>query len=154
MPDDVSRRPSWPRQVRVEQGKCMELARALRATEGGAYLGDTPLTAVPTFPVVVNLRGATGTEIMIELGCDPQRVLHGSEEYFYPNGPLTEGQELAGAMTLISRTQKMTKSGRAMTVFEFETELRDVATGDIAVLIRRSALELGHESSEEKAQSG
>ena len=68
--------------------------------------------------------------------------MHGSEEYEYPNGPLVEGQRLAGEMRLVHRETKRSRSGRELTAFEFETELVDEGSGELAARIRRTVLEV------------
>lgn len=140
----------WPVEFVVERGKCLELARALRA-EGSPYLpqleadgqSGQPLPAVPTFPVVANHWGWSNARVLEDLGCEIPRVLHGSEEYEFPNGPLREGQRLRGAMRLVEQQSKTSSSGKKMTSFRFETELVDRDTGEVAALIRREVLEMG-----------
>jgi N-terminal half of MaoC dehydratase len=133
---------TWPVQFAVERGKCLELARVLRAP-AGPYLEGRRLTAVPTFPVVSNHWGFSGAEVLRDLGCDMKRILHGGEEYEYPNGPLLEGQEVRGEQRLLSRESRTAGDGSPLTVLVLETILTDAVTGDIAVRIRRTLLERG-----------
>ncbi len=133
--------PSWPIRIRVEHGKCLEMARALRAS-AAAYLSDTPLRAVPTFPVVMNHWGTVGSDILKSLGCEMSRVLHGTEEFEYPNGPLAENTELEGAMRLVARERKTSRSNRGMTVMSFVADLHRPGSDETAVRIRRSIIEL------------
>lgn len=134
-------RTEWPLHMTVERGKCAEMARALRASSS-AYLDGERLVAVPTMPVVLNHWGFSGSAILAELGCTLARVLHGSEEYVYPNGMLREGMRLAGAIRLVSRDRKQRRDGSGMQVLNFVTELTDEDTGRVAVVIKRTLLEL------------
>lgn len=133
---------SWPVHFAVERGKCRELARVLRAP-AGPYREGRRLTAVPTFPVVSNHWGFSGADVLRDLGCDMSRVLHGGEEYEYPNGPLLEGQEVRGEQRLISRESRTSGSGTPLTVLVLETVLTDAVTGEVAVRIRRTLIERG-----------
>jgi hypothetical protein len=129
----------WPIRIRVERGKCLEMARALRATTP-SLLEGVPLRAVPTFPVVMNHWGTVGSDIIRSLGYDLTRTLHGSEEFEYPDGPLQEGMEIAGHMRLVSRERKTNRSGRGMTIVSFRAELKRADTGKLAVAINRTLI--------------
>jgi hypothetical protein len=126
---------SWPLAFTVERGKCRELESVLRATTEWSR-------AVPTYPVVLNHWGLSYADVLKELGVDVTRVMHGSEEYEYPRGLLTEGQRLSGELKLVSREAKQSRSGRAMTALRFQIELAD-ETGELAVRITRTLLEIG-----------
>jgi hypothetical protein len=132
---------SWPLALVVEHGKLLEMARVLRAT-APEYLDADPLIAVPTFTAVTNHWGFSGTTILLELGCSMKHVLHGSEEFRFPDGPLREGQRLEGAIALRDVERKTTRSGREMTSFRLRTVLKDVDTGKPAIEIERVVLEM------------
>lgn len=134
-------RTEWPLHMVVERGKCLEMSSALRATTP-MYCDADRLVAVPTMPAVLNHWGFSGSAILAELGCTLARILHGSEEFIYPNGPLREGMRLHGAMRLVSRERKTRRDGSGMLVMNFETELSDRDTGRLAVRIKRTLLEL------------
>ena len=136
---------SWPLSMRVERGKIRELGRALRATDE-RYLGprgvDGPgLLAPPTFPsAVMNHWGRPVADILLELGCDLHRVLHGSEEYEYPSGPLREGQVLRGQIKLVGEEDKTGRGGAAMRFLHLEMLLDDEFGGP-GVRVRRTIIE-------------
>lgn len=132
---------AWPIAFTVERGKCMEMARALRATDA-AYLTGSLLAAVPTYPVVMNHWGTSGSSVLASLGCELKRVLHGSESFEYPSGPLREGMRVEGELKLVSTERKLTRSGRGMTLMNFVAELRDAKTGALAVRVSRGLVEL------------
>jgi hypothetical protein len=137
----MSERRAWPVSFVVERGKCRELARALRVRAPECSEGER-LRAVPTYPVVANHWGHSNARVLEELGVEVTNVVHGSEEYEYPAGPLLEGQRLRGEMRLVERAPKTTRDGRRMTALRFETELVDERTGKLAVRIARTVLEL------------
>jgi hypothetical protein len=134
----------WPIAFTVEHGKCLEMARALRTTRD-EYTTAERLTAVPTFTAILNHWGFSGADVVVDLGLDIRRVLHGSEEFEYPNGPLKEGQRVAGVMGVVSRESRVTAAGRTMNVIALETELKDVDSGEVAVRVKRTLLELAPE---------
>jgi hypothetical protein len=131
----------WSLRLTVEHGKCLEMARAVRATSA-EYTDSPRLTAVPTFTAALNHWGFSGADLVQALGLDLHRVLHGSEEFEFPDGPLLEGQELHGEIRVVSRDEKTSSSGRQMTVVAVETEFRDAATDRVAVRIRRNLIEM------------
>lgn len=131
----------WPIRFTVERGKCVEMARALRAGSD-AFLASPLLAAVPTFTAVANHWGFSGSDILRDLGCELSRVLHGSEEFTYPDGLLTEGMHLIGAIRLVSRERKVNRTGRGMTAMAFETTLHDETSGRVAVRVTRTLIEL------------
>ena len=133
--------PSWPIRFLVERGKCLEMARVLQSSLPD-YLQSKQLKAVPTFPVIMNHWGAAGSDFLRDLGCELTRVLHGTEEFEYPSGPLLEGMQIEGAIELVSRERKVNRSGRGMTILTFKTELSDVASRTMMVRIKRTIIEL------------
>lgn len=138
---------SWPLAMRVERGKIRELARALHAASDDNLdvAGDdrVGLFASPTFPsAVLNHWGRPVADILIELGCDLNRVLHGSEEYEYPSGPLREGQELRGEIRLVGEEQKTGSDGTPMRLLHLEGALEDQRGGP-CVRFRRTIIEKG-----------
>lgn len=131
----------WPLDLVVEHGKLLEMARVLRAT-APEYLQADPLTAVPTFTAVTNHWGFSGSAILADLGCSLEHVLHGSEEFRFPAGPLREGQRLAGTIELRGVERKTTRSGREMTSLRFKTVLNDLDSGEPAIEVERVILEM------------
>jgi N-terminal half of MaoC dehydratase len=141
---DTPQQLRWPLRLTVEHGKCLEMARAVRAT-AGEYTDSPRLTAVPTYTAALNHWGFSGADLIDALGLDLRRVLHGSEEFEFPDGPLHEGQDLLGEIRVVSREEKTSSTGRRMTVVSLETEFRHAATGRVAVRVRRNLLEMAPE---------
>ena len=137
---------SWPLGMKVERGKIQEFSRVVRATNpayGAKNSGveGPELLAPPTYPVVLNHWGPSGSQALEEVGCDLKRVLHGEESYRYPSGPLREGQVVTGSMRYLGDEIKTNRRGEQLRIVKFVTELRDQSTGELAVAIQRSIIE-------------
>jgi len=132
--------PTWTIALDVEHGKCREMAAALHASDP-AYTTEAALTAVPTYTAALNHWGFSGADVLRELGLDIKRVLHASEEFDYPNGPLTEGQKLVGDMRVVSRDSVTKPDGRITTTVVLRTDFHDQRSGKAALVVNRTIIE-------------
>lgn len=129
----------------VERGKIFEFARALQITApemGGSPEYPGPLLAPPTYATVISHWGTANREQLLELGFDPERVLHGEENYRFPAGPLREGDRLEGETRFLGEEEIEGRRGK-MRKARFLTEARDVETGRTRLLIERIVFEVG-----------
>lgn len=133
-------RPQWTIKLDVEAGKCREMATALRASTA-PYTSDIVLTAVPTHTAALNHWGFSGADVLRELGLDIRRVLHASEEFEYPTGPLRQGQKLIGVMRVTDTDVKSKPDGSVDTKIRLRTEFRDQATESVVLVVTRTILE-------------
>ena len=112
-----------PFEMRVELGKLREFARATGSDNPEYLVGDTPPAPV-TFPMVSAFW--SGPESFESPGdIDLARVLHGGQEFVYPDGPPEAGAVLTGQMRLGDKTVKEGKRGGTMTIQELITEYTD-----------------------------
>jgi hypothetical protein len=132
--------PTWTITLDVEHGKCREMANALRASVP-AYTTDTALLAVPTYTAALNHWGFSGADVLRELGLDITRVLHASEDFEFPNGPLREGQKLVGDMRVVSKETTAKPDGRLTTTVVLRTDFRDRRSGEPALAVNRTIIE-------------
>jgi peroxisomal enoyl-CoA hydratase 2 len=127
----------------VETGKVEEFARAVSddnpihrdadaATSRGFDRVPAPLTftRTSTFP-------RYRTEKSVELGFQPEYVLHGAHAYEYDR-PLLAGDVLTGETTLTDVTEREGQRGGTMTFAEVETVYRD--RSDERVLTERATV--------------
>lgn len=137
---------SLPVGLIVEREKIRELASVTRAAHSEYGLESTVenvelLVAPITYPVVLDLSATSSEEILTRLNCNMGRVLHGEESYEYPNGPLTEGQVLAGEISLLSDYIRKNRSGDDLRVLKFRTEMWDATSGLLSVAVNRTVIE-------------
>jgi hypothetical protein len=130
----------WTIELDVEGGKCREMATALRASTP-AYTTDVVLTAVPTYTVALNHWGFSGADVLRELGLDIRRVLHASEEFEYPNGPLKQDQRLTGQMRVTDTDVTIRPDGSVSTKITLRTEFREHASDVVVLVVTRTILE-------------
>ena len=114
----------------VEAGKVAEFVRATGGTvEDGSIVP-------PTFPVVLEHHSGPIVDLVIGMGYEPERLLHGEEVIDYPNGPLRVGDVLTGETRFVG---SQTKQGRAgvLELLTTSTELQRRG-GEVAVRITRT----------------
>ncbi|HVU72860.1 MAG TPA: MaoC family dehydratase N-terminal domain-containing protein [Mycobacteriales bacterium] len=112
-----------PFEMRIELGKVREFARATGSSNPEYLTGDTPPAPV-TFPMVTAFW--SGPENFESPGdIDLARVLHGGQEFVYPDGPPEAGAVLTAQMRLGNKSEKEGKRGGTMTIQELVTEFTD-----------------------------
>lgn len=139
-----------PYEVRVEQGKVVEFARAVKASEprnldpGAARAaGYSGVVAPPTFSAVTGHWAPAGSGP--DLGLDLRRVLAGGNEWEY-FAPLCAGDVLTVSTRVSDVADKEGHQGR-MTLLVLESEFRDGA-GNLALLTRSTIIELADPGTE------
>ena len=116
----------------VEAGKVREFARAVHDDNAEGM-------APPTFPVCVT--AAYVERLVVEvLKLDRRRTVHGEQEYEYLR-PVRAGDRLRCSARIVEDYVKDGKRGGRMRFVVCETEMRDVATGDLVVRERATAIE-------------
>lgn len=131
---------SWTINLDIEHGKCREMASALRASLP-EYTSAATLTAVPTHTAALNHWGFSGADVLRELGLDIRRVLHASEEFEYPAGPLKQGLSLTGTMRVVGTDATTKDDGTVRTKILLRTEFRDGLTGPVVLVVNRTIVE-------------
>ncbi|MEU1515189.1 MaoC family dehydratase N-terminal domain-containing protein [Streptomyces sp. NPDC005811] len=121
---------------KVEEGAVRQFRRAVQWPTGE----DTD--AAPwTFPMTVDQW--FGPEDKAVTGFDRARLLHGSQEFFYPNGPLEPGMELVAQERLVERFEKRGSRGGLMRFAVVETTFTDARDGKVAARMRSTLIERG-----------
>jgi hypothetical protein len=116
----------------VEAGKLREFARAVHDDLTGHM-------APPTFPVYVTAAYVERLVVDI-LNLDRRRTVHGEQEYEYLR-PVHAGDRLRCRARVVEDYVKEGKRGGRMRFVVCETEMRDVATGDLILRERATAIE-------------
>ena len=124
----------------VERGKIREYARSVASTHEAHDRADAVIP--PTFlTVATNFWASEGDlEHRKDLDFDLPRVLHGSEEYEFPDGPPRAGDVLSVSTVLGDRWQRSGRRGGTMRFAELITEFRD-GTGRVVAIQRRTLIE-------------
>ncbi|UHQ98886.1 MaoC family dehydratase N-terminal domain-containing protein (plasmid) [Natrinema zhouii] len=133
----------------VEAGKVAEFARAIESQNEMFYDGEAAREAgyddVPaplTFTRVAYFPryrvGDDGSSFGFNLGFDPERTVHGEQEYEYSR-PVTVGDTLDGTTELVDVYQKPGTDG-TLTFAVLETTYTD-ADGEVVVIERRTRIE-------------
>jgi hypothetical protein len=114
-----------PFEMRVELGKVREFARATGSSNPEYLQGDTP-PAPATFLMASAFW--SGPENFASPGdIDLARVLHGGQEFVYPDGPPEAGAVLTGQMRVGDKHVKEGKRGGTMTIQDLITEFTDAS---------------------------
>lgn len=125
----------------VERGKIREFALATQATDP-AYWSDEPVIP-PTFLTTARLVWEPEEQQLSNaLGFDPQRMLHGEEEYVF-HGPLPRaGCTLTVTTRVDSTWEKEGRRGGRMRFARLVNEFRDDA-GDLVAEQITTVVETG-----------
>lgn len=137
------------RNLRVERGIVAEFARAIgdpasiyTDPDAAREAGYPAIPAPPTFTRVAYFPryrpDGVGRDLGFDLGFEPDRVVHGEQEYEYER-PIYVGDVLSGETTLLDVYQK-TGGGGTLTFAELETSFFD-ADGDRVQVARNTRIE-------------
>jgi hypothetical protein len=80
-------------------------------------------------------------EDKVVTGFDRTRLLHGGQEFVYPNGPLEPGMELIAQERVVERFEKRGSRGGLMKFVVVETTFRDARNGEVAAFMRSTFIE-------------
>lgn len=118
----------------VEEGKVGEFWAAL----GGA----AATTAAPaTFPMAQKFWSPPMDWAAHGVDLDMRRVLHGEQEFVYPNGPMRIGQALTGRHRIADDYTKQGRQGGTMRFIVRETEFRDADSGEVVCIARTTTIQ-------------
>lgn len=108
----------------IERGKVREFARATGAKVDPYLAADAPIP--PTFLVTSTFWAPEGSgSAFRDLGLDLRRILHGEQEFRFPNGMPRAGTTLRVRTTVDSISTKQGKRGGSMTFVSTRTEYTD-----------------------------
>ena len=112
-----------PFEMRVELGKVREFARATGSHHPDYLEGENPPAPV-TF-LMTSAFWQTPDSFAFPEGVNLARLLHGGQEFVYPDGPPEAGTILTGQMRVGDTTVKEGKRGGTMTIRELITDFHD-----------------------------
>ena len=112
-----------PFDMRIELGKVREFARATGSDNPEYLEGSTP-PAPATFLMTASF-WQTPESAALPTGRDLSRVLHGGQEFVFPDGPPEAGTVLTGQMRLGEPVVKEGKRGGSMTIQDIITDFFD-----------------------------
>jgi len=118
----------------IEDGAVGQFRRAAETT-----CAPDEHTAPWTFPMAVE--HWLSPDDKVDTGFDRRRLLHGGQEFIYPNGPLECGRELMAQERIVERFEKRGSRGGLMRFAVVETTLRDASSGEVAAYVRRTLIE-------------
>ncbi len=129
-------------EVRVEQGKIREFARATMSSNP-AYQQDNAVIP-PTFLTTAGFFWQTAeSKAAAAHGLDPRRTLHAEQEYVFHGELPRAGAVLTASSRVTDRYQKEGRRGGALTFVKIVTEFRDPA-GRLVAEQRTTAVETAH----------
>lgn len=129
-------------QVRVEEGKVREFARAALSTDP-AYAEGSPVVP-PTFLTTAGFFWQTPeSKAGASHGLDPARTLHAQQEYVFHGEPPHGGQVLTASSRVVNRYRKQGRRGGSLTFVELVMEFRD-ESGTLVAEQRTTAVETAH----------
>lgn len=109
----------------VERHKVAEFHRA---TGGHGEASVVP----PTFPVTLEHQSSPIVDLVIGMGYQAERLLHGEEVIDYPNGPLHIGDDLTGETRFVGSETKRGRTGD----LELVTTCTELYRADGALAVR------------------
>lgn len=129
-------------EMAVERGKIREFARATKSESAEYFEGTTP-PVPPTFLTTAQFWSPPEAgELWREIDIDLRRLLHGEQEYVFPNGPPRAGVTLSAQTRVEAVFEKEGKRGGAMTFVVTVTDFRS-ADGELVAQARSTAIETG-----------
>ena len=119
-------RRGTPFRMVVEEGKVREFARATGSSHPDYVGRDAPPATSPvTFLISSTFWQGRGHSLWGDTGLNPERVLHGEQEFTFPGPPPAAGTVLTAEARIDRIYEKEGKRGGAMTFVEVVTEYRD-----------------------------
>ena len=111
-------------EMHVERGKIAEFARATHATSREYFAAGAPIP--PTFLTTAAFWAPHEDEPLVKrLGLNLPRVLHGGQEFSFPNGLPHAGARLVVRQSVESVSTKQGKRGGSMTFIVLLTQYLD-----------------------------
>ena len=112
-----------PFDMRIELGKVREFARATGSDNPEYLRGDAP--PVPATFLMAASFWQSPESAVLPPGRDLSRVLHGGQEFVFPDGPPEAGTVLTAQMRLGEPVVKEGKRGGSMTIQDIITDFFD-----------------------------
>ena len=125
-----------PFEMRVELGKVREFARATGSTDPRHLAGDAPVSPITFLMSSAFWQGPASSPWPADR--DMSRVLHGGQEFVFPDGPPEAGAVLTGQTRIGDTYTKEGRRGGSMTFTEIVTEYRDAEGKLVATAIGTS----------------
>jgi hypothetical protein len=126
----------------VERGKIREFAKATQSTNS-AYLDEPEPPIPPTFLTSATFwQPPSAADLWRDIDIDLRRLLHGEQEYVFPNGPPRAGTRLTAQTRVEEIYEKEGKRGGSMTFVITVTDFRD-DDGALVAQARGTAIETG-----------
>ncbi|MCU1458506.1 MAG: hypothetical protein JWL73_2598 [Actinomycetia bacterium] len=138
-----------PYEMIVEAGKVREFARAAKSRNPAYFV---PAESHPVSPVTFLASSAfwSTPESSPSRGGPPpnwERILHGEQEFVFPNGPPHAGDVLTATTRIGKEYEKEGKRGGTMKFSELITEFRD-RDGNLVAESKSTAIETGKATTE------
>jgi hypothetical protein len=134
MSAETPRTEGNPVRFLVEEGAVRQFRLAAQTADK-----RTDDTVPWTFPMAV--AHWLSPEDKVDTGFDRARLLHGGQEFVYPDGPLEPGSELIAQESIVDRFEKRGSRGGLMKFVVVETTFRDAGNGKVAAYMRRTVIE-------------
>lgn len=126
-------------EVRIEQGKVQEFARAIGASNE-AFFGDRAVIS-PTFLTTARFFWQTPeSTAAADHGLDQKRTLHAEQEYVFHGQPPRAGHALTASSRILERYEKQGRRGGTLTFVTTLMEFRDGA-GNLVAEQRSTAVQ-------------
>jgi hypothetical protein len=129
-----------PFPLRVELGKVREFARATQSSHPEYLESEEAAVSPATFLMTAAFWQVPGSNPYDEVGeRDWSRILHGAQEFSFPDGPPLAGTRLIGQARFGETYTKQGKRGGEMTFIELVTEYRD-ETGKLVATVTGTSI--------------
>jgi len=139
MDESVVGRTGQPFRLVVEEGKVHEFAQATRSGDPDHLVEGHPVSPGTFLAASVFWQGPA-TSPWTGLTLNFERILHGEQEFVFPDGPPVAGTELTGTSRIDRVYRKEGRRGGTMTFVEAVTEFRD-GTGRLVAESRGTSIE-------------
>lgn len=121
----------------VERGAIRRFAEAAQS-RSEEHQGEHAV-APPTF--LMSVAHWMSPADKVDVGFERARLLHGSQEFSFPNGPPRAGDRLIAQERVVERYEKEGGKGGLMRFAVVATEFRDASTGDLVAEMRATLIE-------------
>ncbi|HMD45776.1 MAG TPA: MaoC family dehydratase N-terminal domain-containing protein [Acidimicrobiales bacterium] len=139
MDESLVGRTGSPFRMVVEEGKVHEFARATRSEDPDHLVEGHPVSP-GTFLAVSAFWQGPGSSPYTGVTLNFERILHGEQEFVFPDGPPVAGTELTGRSRIDRVYTKEGRRGGTMTFTEVVTEFTD-ADGRVVAESRGTSIE-------------
>jgi hypothetical protein len=124
MDDSIVGRTGKPFRMVVEEGKVHEFARATKSKDPAHFREKDPVSPA-TFLQASAFWQSPDSSPWQGISLNFERILHGEQEFVFPDGPPVAGTELTAVARIDKVYQKEGRRGGTMSFTEAVTEFRD-----------------------------